>query len=143
MTYYPSKVRLFLRLAGSLVLMTAGIVALTHSPWNWLAVLLFSTCSLIYGLALLPQATYLRLEKDGFILVTAFRPSTYKWGEVDAFRVGKIGTIAVVCFDYQNPQAQGSVFSIQESNLPVVIGFSPDELVRLLNDGKSKFTQMS
>jgi hypothetical protein len=144
-TLYPSKTKFAVMLLGALAFVAVGVLALRSGVRAmWLPILFFGLCSLVFATTLLPQASFLRLEKEGFTFVSLFRRSTVKWRDVQAFHPGKLISNSMVFFDYVIPGAPHPTarkMSVDlcghEAALPDTYGLSAEELAALMNAAKA------
>jgi hypothetical protein len=91
---------------------------------------------------LLPNASYLKLEKEKFIICIFFRKYTYKWNETQDFFVNDIGRLAgifgypvrskIVMFYHSNIHR----FPNRLQGLPDTYGMKPEKLADLMNNYK-------
>ena len=148
--------------------MTAeGSVCLSPSPWKWAGVGLVSLaftvggawmirsgdrmgwlCLAFFGLGVLvsilcvlPNASYLELDRDGFTVCAMFRAGTYAWSDVTEFGVGCVFTTKMVMFNFEptHTRTAGAVRALNagltgyEAGIPDTYGLKHEELAELMN----------
>jgi hypothetical protein len=94
---------------------------------------------------MLPNASYLKLHKEGFTQVTMFRSSTFRWEDIREFSIGSIGLNKMVMLDFvpswhesSKLKAVARSMSGHDGALPDTYGLSAEELVALLQEWKNK-----
>jgi hypothetical protein len=106
----------------------------------WLVIGFFGLCSIVFGVMLLPGASFLRLEPDGFIVRSLYRqwPLT-RWADVSKFATVRVSLVnTMVVYDEAKPRtarlasANKALFGFT-SGLPDTYGMKPAELAELLN----------
>lgn len=141
-TLRPSRWRFLWLLLVSLgfVLMGAALVRQGDTLVGWSNIIFFGLCAVAFTANLLPNASYLRLEADGFVLCSLFRKHRIAWRDVTGFRPARIGVSLFVGFDYRDEVPAGRrVRGINkrltgiEGMLPDRYGMSIDGLVELMN----------
>jgi hypothetical protein len=104
-------------------------------------------CSLLAiatAVQLLPGASELVLDSEGFSIKALFRTQRYRWADVTGFTVGKIGLNKMVMFNLTDEfKAQSEAekaagefmknINGHEAALPANYGMSPEDLSQLLN----------
>lgn len=126
----------------SLVFVAIGILMVRDGEGiGWLVLGFFGLCALAFAVQMLPGASRLRLDRDGFTVTSLFRSSTVHWSEVSRFFVARIGGRAMVCWEYNAavPHAVRSrrvsrALAGVEAGLPDTYGLTPEALVKLLED---------
>jgi hypothetical protein len=137
--FRPSNAKRLFFLFGSLVFVVSGVWMLMQgNHMMWFPIIFFGFCSIVYALTFHPRSTFLKIEDDGFTMVSFFSPSKYKWEDVDTFRIGLFNRRKVILFDRFNRDASESVFAWQEDMLPHGIGFSASGLAQILQEEKNK-----
>jgi hypothetical protein len=106
----------------------------------WLVTGFFGLCSAVFVVMLLPGASCLRLQPDGFIVRSLFRqwPLT-RWEDVSEFATARVSlTHTMVVYGEAKPHnarlasANKALFRFT-SGLPDTYGMKPGELAALLN----------
>lgn len=104
-------------------------------------------CSLVAvatALQLLPGASELVLDSEGFSIKAMFRKQRYLWADVTGFTVGKIGLNSMVMFDLTEEFKKRSAaekaaaefmknINGHEAALPANYGMTPQDLSQLMN----------
>src|SRR5262249_30263132 len=93
-----------------------------------------------------PESSYLRIDSQGFTIVSLFRARSYRWSEVETFCMAKVKYGRFVVFDV-SPTYRGrwllrkinTAFSGYEELLPDTYGKSAKELAALLNAYKLRY----
>jgi hypothetical protein len=102
-TLRASRKKLVLLLFVTLVFVAIGIVEIRSeeaSLGGWLCALLFGLGAVVFALNLLPGASYLRLEREGFTFCTLFRRTHMQWARIATFSVHRIPTKSMVGWSY-------------------------------------------
>lgn len=113
---------------------------------------LAAVCSLIAiatAVQLLPGASELVLDSEGFSIRAMFRSQRYRWVDVTGFTVGKIGFNSMVTFNLTEEFKAGSEaeraaaefmknINGHEAALPANYGMTPHDLSRLMNQWRSE-----
>ena len=82
-TFYPRRAKLIALLSVSVAFVVAGIWALQKGErMMWFPVVFFGCCAVVFLLMLMPGAAYLRIEEQGLMFVSLFRPTTIAWDSV-------------------------------------------------------------
>jgi hypothetical protein len=138
-------------LIGSLVFVAEGVFLVTRGSWfGWAGILFFGLGMVVAGVSLLPGSAYLRLDAAGFTMCALFKPHSYRWYEVDSFKVGRLGTRKSVVFDYSRlhrgkeslRKFNSRTFGFQGS-LPDTYGMSAEKLAATLNEWRQRYAQSS
>ena len=96
-----------MRVVGWLLVSTAfvagGIFIVSTGQWfGWLAIFVFGLGVVVFGLQLLPNSTYVRLDPGGFTVCNLFRSHFCPWTDVGAFKAAQLGTKEMVVFSFSN-----------------------------------------
>jgi hypothetical protein len=103
--FRPSRGKLLGMLLVSATFVVVGVFMVRAGQWvGWLPIVFFGLGMVVFALELLPNSSYLRVGPDGFTVCTLFR--SCRWGDVGAFKVGRVGTKEMVVFDF-SPQYRG------------------------------------
>jgi hypothetical protein len=85
----PSKLRQFRLLITGAIFTAGGVwMIASHNLMGWFVLLFFGLCLLVFVINLLPNASYLRLTKDGFEVKQLFRSNFYRWTDVQDIQSG-------------------------------------------------------
>jgi len=109
---------------------------------GWAGIVFFGLCAVIGIVSLWPGSTYLKLNDQGFTMCGMFRPHSYLWSEVGAFRVRRLLLIQkIVAFDFSEDYTRGS--SLRKLNfriggfqaaIPNLYKKAPEEIAAIMND---------
>jgi hypothetical protein len=123
--------------AGSLFMIRDG------EALGWFPLVFFGLCTLVLALDLIPGASYLKLDPEGFTVRSLFRSSWIAWGEIEGFAPGRVGANRGVVFDLvpgskRAPRLRrvNAAISGAECALPDTYGLSCERLADLLNEWK-------
>jgi hypothetical protein len=146
----PSKKRAALNLFVCLGFVIVGAILARHEARiiGWLSVLFFGLCTAVFVLQFLPNASYLRIRRDGFRFCSLFRQSPLiLWRDVSDFRVARVPPTGhrIVVFDWQaapnrNVRRINRHLVDASDGLPDSYGLRPEELADLLNAWRSRAT---
>ena len=146
-TLRPSRLRWILVLLASLVLGAGGVLMIADGrDIGWLVAGFFGLCAAVACVSMLPGASYLVLDEEGFTVGSLFRSARVVWPEVVEFYpwvVMATGMRAVthVAFELspdRRNQATARVLSRLvsggvEAGLPDTYGLRAEELAELMN----------
>ncbi len=148
LTFYPSKLKYFLLLIGSILLTLAGIWITNETSLGWFVIIFFGICGIVLIVGLLPNASYLRISDKGFEICSLFKSVFINWTEVTQFGSQYFGPKKMVIFNYtpghphfETARRIAKNLIGTEGALPDTYGKSADELAKLLNEWKGTFTQ--
>lgn len=106
----------------------------------------FGPGSVLGGIQLHPRSSYLRVQSDGFIIRSLFRDGFIGWHDVEGF--GTTEDRKHVIFDYSESYERHQALRIISSGiaggegmLPDTYGLKAEELARLLNEAKERYSQ--
>jgi len=115
---------------------------------GWFVSIFFGICHIVSVATLLPNSFYLRISEKGFEVRSLFRSGFTNWQEVDQFGSGYIGPIKMVVFNYSQEHSKyevgkkiAKIMAGVEGALPDTYGKSAEELAKLLNEWKEKFSK--
>lgn len=140
----PSLWKLLLMLAGSLAFVAIGVFIMPAGDWTrWLVIGFFGLCGAAFLAQLLPGASYLKLDRDGFTFAALFRTTRVGWTEVSPFTAGYISVNRMVQFDLSDERlnADGTRTTAAIARgltgasgaLPDTYGMKADALAELMN----------
>jgi hypothetical protein len=146
MTLQSSKTKgLYMLLLCSLFVVIGVWMIRSGQMFGWLSVIFFGSGVLVSIITMLPNASYLKLHREGFTQVTMFRSSTFRWEDVREFSVGRIALNKMVMLDFVPSWHESSKLktvarsmSGHDGALPDTYGLSAEELVALLQEWKNK-----
>lgn len=97
----PSRVRWILLLAMSLALVAVGVAIRPVSPTlGWCSIGFFGLCAALAAANLLPGASHLRFDADGFEVRTLFRSRRFAWRDIARVGSAQVGLRRIVCWDF-------------------------------------------
>ncbi len=137
---------MLLYLFVSLSFVAIGVLIFNGRFMDWLGIIFFGFCSIVFALQLLPNASYLRLTPEGFTMCSLFRSHSYSWTEIENFAVGHASRMKTVVFNHPSfhtkqatlKKANKKFFGF-EACLPDTYGMSAEELADLLNRWRRRF----
>jgi hypothetical protein len=95
----PAKWLAMVAISAAFVWMGTGIMA-THPLVAWACIVFFGLCGAIGLLNLVPGASRLLLDDDGFEIVSLFRRTRVRWADVARFGTSRMGLNTLVGFDF-------------------------------------------
>lgn len=97
----PSPLKWLAMVALSAVFVWIGVTVMgTHPVVGWSCLVFFGLCGAIGVLNLLPNASRLVLDDDGFEIRSLFRTSRVRWADIARFGTLRIGLHRIVGFDF-------------------------------------------
>lgn len=138
----PSRGKLLAQVLLGLVFAVVGVwMGRSGKSAGWFVAGVFGIGSLGLSVQLFPNASYLALSAEGFVMCSMFRPWKFAWTDVGAFAVGHLGNRKVVMFNFSDSyrklaagRAVARIISGAEGALPDTYGMGAEELARLLNE---------
>ena len=91
-----------LLMAGSAAFVAAGIwiIGKPGTPFDrfmgWSGLVFFGLCFLVAVIQILPGASFLRLEAEGFTVCSMWRTTFYRWSDIESFGVAEFTIAAPV-----------------------------------------------
>ncbi len=150
LTLKAGKTRLLAISAGNLVFGALGfwLYQRDQSTTGLGLGVLCSVLALGTAAQLLPGASELTLDQEGFTVKAMFRTQRYRWMDITGFSVGKIGLNSMVVFNFTDDfrsrsEAERAASDFMknlngfEASIPGGFGKSPQELSQLMNSWKS------
>lgn len=139
-TLYPSRKKWLLLLLAGLAFTLAGIwMVATAAPEGWFVLIFFGSGAIVSIVMLLPGASSLVLERDGFAITSLFRSHYARWQDVSVFAPMAIpfAPQKMVSFDDASASTKfvaklSTGIAGHNSALPDTYGMSADELARLM-----------
>ena len=146
---YPNKMKSMLYVGITLVFVVIGIFMLQDgAPMAWFVTITFGLGLLIFLLNLLPQASYLILDEQGFETSSLFRKHRYSWDDVNDFSVGRISSNQMVMFNFShNYQAARKARKVStmiagaEGALHDTFGMKAQDLAALMQSYKNAYSK--
>lgn len=125
----PSLWKHMLMLAGSLGFVAIGVFIMPAGDWTrWLVTGFFGLCAAVFVTQLLPGASYLKLDREGFEFAAMFRKTCITWSDVSPFAAGYISANKMVLFELTegSPGAPSRRIASIARNLAGAAGALPD-----------------
>jgi hypothetical protein len=143
----PRRRREALLVALSVVLaFISALAGASGSVIGWVGFFFFALAAVVIAVNLLPRASYLRLERSGFLVGSLFRADRlWRWNEVTGFRVYDLpGGTRQVGFDFApGAEPAGSRLASRlagvQGALPNSYGFKAEELADLMNRWQEEY----
>ena len=141
----PSKRRWGAVLAIGLALMAASLFSIRDQPAvGWISLAFFGACTLVAAVQLLPGASALKLDQEGFVVRNLFREWRTRWEDIGPFRVVRLVFWHMVGFDRVIPAGGNPVARINSTlvgaaeTLPETYGLAPERLAALMNEWRDR-----
>lgn len=107
---------------------------------GWLVAVFYGLAALVLIVNMIPQASYLKLDREGFEFCSLFRKQRYNWNDVNQFWVDKISSNKMVMFDYSKKHQRAktarevsSMITDAEAALHDNFGMKAEDLAELMN----------
>ena len=151
LTLRTSRLRTVLWLGVSLIFVAAGVwVARLGLPSGYVTAGFFGLGIPIFGVQLLPGASYLRLTSEGFTCCSLFRSHHVRWCEVQEFVVIQIHSYRMVAWNMtaeHAPKGRLGAFSKAvsgyEAGLPDTYGLKAEQLAELMEHLRRLYTDQA
>lgn len=143
-TLRPNRIKTILFL-----LLSIGFVSLTpitmekNVAMSWGGAIFFGLGVIVFTVQLFPNASYLRLNEEGFEVRSMYRSHFTKWSDIEAFGCGYMGNRKAVMFDYSEQHTKqkvgkkiASIVSGAEGGLPDTYNMKAEKLAELMNEWK-------
>lgn len=145
----PSPWKLLLMLAASLGFVTIGVFIMPPDDWTrWLVIGFFGLCAAVFGVQLLPGASYLKLDRDAFTFTALFRATRVEWTDVSSFSTGYVGPNRLVLFDLSDTRIDTTSKRVSATlsrgltgasgALPDTYGMKPEALAEVMNTWRER-----
>jgi hypothetical protein len=139
-TLYPSRKKWLVLLAAGIAFTAAGIGMIhEHVSMGWPIVLLFGAGILISLVVLLPGASGLKLDRNGFEITNLYRRSRVPWKAAMGFEAKVIPPSSREMIVFDNAEAKGGTLAAlnkglvgHNSGLPDTYGFKAADLAALM-----------
>ena len=123
----PSPLKWLAMVALSAAFVWIGaIIRGTHPLAGWGCIVFFGLCGAIGVLNLLPDASRLLVDDDGFEIRSLFRASRVHWADVARFGTMRVGVNTLVGFDFVDGYRGGDRLRRLNRNLSGFQGALPD-----------------
>lgn len=137
---YPSRRKWLLVFAiGALFTVTGAFVVRSGDAMGWFALIFFALVAITAAAVMLPQASALRLDREGFEVTSLFRRHRTRWRDGAGFSVSRIppaGQSLVVYDDVTQSAKRLAKINVgligRNAALPDTYGLSPVELATLM-----------
>jgi hypothetical protein len=138
--FVPSKRRIWLGCIASSLLVVLGCVVVNNGDkFGWFLIIVFGLGVFAPGLLLLPGASWLELDEDGFTLCLSFRPDRYLWSHITEMAVWQ----GIVSFKL-DPEYRGNrrgqttarAISGYDGSIPDIFRLHPQSLLELMMEFK-------
>jgi len=153
-TLRPTKVKNVVNLLISAAFVSLGVwLGLRGSTVGWFCAAFFGIGIVVFVLNLLPNSSFLALNNQGFTVRALYREHSYRWTDVEAFRVGIIGTLGwkrtrMVVFNFSSeyhatPRLRKIALAVagSEGALPDTYGLTLDQLADKMNTAREAALQ--
>ncbi len=134
----PSRKK-WLRLTIGAVCLTVigGLLSFRGDIIGLLGTAFFGICTVVGVITLLPGASSLRLDENGFEFARFFRTSKFHWSDVAAFDVWTFRGKGLVVFKVTKPRLSvldkiNTALAGRNGYLPDTYGMATEDLVRLM-----------
>jgi hypothetical protein len=143
----PKNSKTILLVLVSLIFIIGGLLIIKEeaSLKGWLITFFFGLCVLVFLIQLIPGSSQLKLTDQGFIITSLFQSTFTKWSDIKSFKTGYISQNKTVMFDYVDSHKNHSTgkkiakqLSGSQGALPITYGIKASELLRIMNEWKSK-----
>lgn len=139
---------LVLGAGGGLMVRTSATDPRTSAAMGWFGVAFFGLVALVALVQLLPGASGLTLDADGFETTTLFRRHRHRWAETGAFGTWNSGHATLVAFEAAAAPA-GRLGAVNRAlaggnaSLPDTYGLRADDLVLLMEAWRRRSLEAS
>lgn len=142
---FPSKRRIWLGFTASILLVGLACVMVRNGHmYGWFLIVFFSLGVIAPGILLLPGASWLQLDEEGFTLCMLFRPDRYLWSQISEISVWQ----GVVSFKLspehrgnKRGQATARAISGYDGSIPNMFQLNPESMAKLLIEYKQSNDQ--
>jgi hypothetical protein len=148
-TFRASKKKAFLLLLGSLTFVALGVLMLSEKPLvGWLCIGFFGLGIPASLFMMLPNAMFLRLDREGFEMGSIFGGQKILWVEVNGFQISSIRGAKMIEILYNENYTQqkvgravASAMSGMEGAIANNYNASLDELLSTLRSWKERYAR--
>jgi hypothetical protein len=145
--FRASRKKAALVLAGSLCFVALGLWLSTEKPLiGWTCVALFSLGVPASSLMMRPNFMLLRLDPQGFEMVSFKRRHKILWTDVDAFRIASIRGAKMIAITYRQDYAEhrasravAAMLSGMQGAIPNSYDAPLEEVARTLNEWRERY----
>lgn len=135
--FLPSKRRVWMGATACALFVGLGCVMICRDEaMGWFFVILFGLGMLAPGLLLLPGASWLELDEDGFTICLSFRPDRYSWSHITEMAVWQ----GVVSFRLspehhgRRDQIVARTLSGYDGSIPNMFRLDPQSLLAVMTE---------
>lgn len=146
---HPNRLKLTLYLvACSFFAVLGGVMIERGAQGGWLVAICFSCATFVFAVSMLPRASYLKLDADGFETCSLFRKDRLAWSEVERFFEGRMAHQSFVFYMFGEAHDRAAMgkklaraVSPGEGMLPDTYGLRATKLAELMNEYKRAHDQ--
>jgi hypothetical protein len=132
----PSRRRIWLGWIASCLLVGLGCLQVHNGrKFGWFVIILFGLGVIAPGVLLLPGASWLELDDEGFTLCLSFKPSRYLWSDITEMAISR----GVVSFKFapehrgnRRGQTAARALSGYDGSIPNMFQQDPQSLLELM-----------
>ncbi|WBV55856.1 hypothetical protein PFY10_16720 [Chryseobacterium daecheongense] len=136
-TFYPSKLKQSILLIISLLFVIMGFYIVTTNLWIGLAnIIFFGLCVIVNVIMLIPNSSYLRVDRKGFEMRSLFRSTFIPWHVINGFSTKRIFINNMVMIDFDSEYIDISKLKSRTGAFPDTYGMSAGKLAEIMNDYK-------
>jgi len=148
-TLRPSRGKWLLLFAISFAFSFGGCLMVRDgASGGWFVLIFFGFCTLISIVVMLPGASALTLDRDGFEVKRMYRGDRTRWRNASGFTTARLPphSHAMVVYDDAS-QARGMIASTnialtgRNAGLPDTFGMEPDDLATLMESWRQRAVQ--
>lgn len=144
--FRPNRLKILMLFLISSAFVAIGIFALEENTLlGWFSISFFGIGIIVSLIQFYPNASYLKLNEEGFEVKSLFRTSFTKWSDVKDFREGHIKRNKMIFFDYTEEHKKwkkgkklSKFLSGKEGAIQSSYNISTKELLNLLKEYKLK-----
>ena len=144
--FRPKKSKNLILLLICSAFVAIGILTLKEEPlMSWFGISFFGLGVIVSLIQFYPNASYLKLNQEGFEVKSLFRAHFTKWSDIKDLRQGHISGNQMIFFDYTDEHKKWNTgkkiakfLSKKEGAVQSTYNISTDELMRLMLEYKMK-----
>jgi hypothetical protein len=147
-TFVASRKKAVLILIGSIGFVALGVWLLPEFPiLGWVTIAFFALGVPTSLVVMFSNATYLRLDEEGFEMSSIVAKRKFKWTDVAAFRIGSISGARMIAIDFhpeyeslrRTRRALGMLTGGVESAIPNQYTASPEQVLAALTEWRNRY----
>ena len=138
-TLHPSRRRWSLVLLLSAGFTAGGVWMASEDRLGWFVAAFFGACTVAAAIALLPGASALKLDHEGFESTALFRRGTVRWRNASGFTVARVPTTSEVLVVFDDATLGGRTVAKvnvrlmgRNASLPDTYGLPAEALAALM-----------